>query len=199
MLEYSVDTSEISRKFSEAEQRLGDATQDPMRSGFAAAGAIYLGFARNRFVKAARGDGTWVPLAESTKLARLRKTKAGKAKLEKTRKKDKQSSKSLSGHYRNQATKGLTAAGNFEILRDTGLLLNSLSSGATGNVLRQLSDGITVGTAIKYAGYHQNPTVPGRPPQRLILVQPDDVTKQRMAAVLNKAVIDTVNQVMGSK
>lgn len=54
-----------------------------------------------------------------------------------------------------------------EILRDTGVLLNSLSPGisAPGSVFRTEPGSVTIGTNVPYAAAHHN-GVPGRLPQR---------------------------------
>jgi hypothetical protein len=82
-----------------------------------------------------------------------------------------------------------------EILRDTGLLLNSLSIGSKGNVNELLTDGVSVGTRIKYAKHHQAPSVPGRPPIRKILVQPNAETAARIKQVLQAAVVEAVKSI----
>jgi phage gpG-like protein len=131
-------------------------TSGPLRDGLVAAGAIYLGSMRERYVRAARGDGTWLPLAPSTIAGRR---------------------------------KGKGSGGKVEILRDTGILLNSLSLGANGNVQQMIDRGIEVGTVIRYAKHHQyGGTTPGRPPQRKILVAPDQPTRERMRAPIQRAV-----------
>ena len=77
--------------------------------------------------------------------------------------------------------------GNVSILVDTGTLRNALTIGQAGNVTEQQgltatygiggpaghnSDRLTIG---KLAAYHQNGgTIPGRPPQREILVAPPE-------------------------
>lgn len=134
----------------------------PLRDGIIQAAHLYLGFTRQRFLKAARGDGTWKPLAAST-IARRRK--------------------------------GRRRGGSPEILRDTGILFNSLSAGAHGSVIRDIPNGVEVGTQIKYAKHHQRPTVPGRPPVRKILVPPDDVTRRRMRDAIAAGMIRAVNQI----
>jgi len=134
-----------------------------MRDGFVQAGAIYLGWTRERYVRAARGDGTWKPLAAST----IRGRRKGRGK------------------------------GKPEILRDTGVLLNSLSLGAPGSIRREIPDGIEVGTVVKYATHHQNPKVPGRPPQRKILEYPPPAVLERMRDVVRRAAIKTVQQLKG--
>lgn len=150
----------------------GAAGAPAMQKGYAQAGQIYLSDMRRRFVSASRGDGTWVPLAPST-IARRRQ---GPAKP------------------KGKGKKAAPAA-KPEILRDTGLLLNSLSLGAKNNVNRQLSDGIAVGTRVKYAKHHQAPSVPGRPPIRTILVQPNAETAARIKQVLQAAVVEAVKTI----
>lgn len=151
----------------------GAAGAPAMQKGFAQAGQIYLSDMRRRFVSASRGDGTWVPLAPST-IARRRqgtaKPKGGKGKK-------------------------AAPAAKPEILRDTGLLLNSLSLGAKNNVNRLLTDGVAVGTRVKYAKHHQAPSVPGRPPMRTILVQPNAETAARIKQVLQAAVVEAVKTI----
>lgn len=84
------------------------------------------------------------------------------------------------------------------ILIDTATLFNSLSVGAPGNVQQPLSDGIRVGTAITYARHHQDPTIPGRPPQRRILVDPSPEASVRMVNAIGRAVLATVRQIQQS-
>ena len=51
-----------------------------------------------------------------------------------------------------------------QILRDTGILLNSLSPGAPGNLLDALPGMVSIGTNVKYAAYqhHGTDTIPAR-------------------------------------
>lgn len=70
-----------------------------------------------------------------------------------------------------------TPAGPVEILRDTGILFNSLSQGAPGHFERLQPTIITVGSIIQYAKYHQ---LGDGVPQRLILVEPDPQTAVNM-------------------
>lgn len=192
MISFTVDTSNASARIAALEERM--AAGEKMRAAFFVASQVYLGFIRNRFVKAARGDGTWAPLAESTKLRRLNKTKKGKATLAKSRKEYKQAKtagRSLPAHYQIKRT----VPGSFEILRDTGILLNSLSTGNPGNITNLTENGVIVGTAVQYAKYHQNPKVPGRPPQRTILVSPDDATMALITRAVKKGVADTISEI----
>lgn len=114
MITITVDTSNVTSRLSELDERLANVTQEPMLSGFTRAAALYLGFIRRRFVKAARGDGTWQPLAESTKRHRMNKTKAGRKKLSKARSKDKAVDKNVPLQYRGIETREVLAAGNLK-------------------------------------------------------------------------------------
>lgn len=136
---------------------------DPnLRAGLKQAGLRYLGFIRRRFLAAARGDGTWPDLALSTKLRRIAKNGAVLARYNRAL------------HASGGDMHATVASMRFEILRDTGLLFNSLSTGSPGNVTEESPLQIRVGTAVRYAIYHQD----GGPrlPQRKIIVEPDDPT-----------------------
>ncbi len=158
-LTVSVDVRRIGvRGLAEAMRK--STASGPLRNGLRQAGAIYLGAMRQRYVRAARGDGTWQPLAAST-IAGRRKGKG---------------------------------SGSPEILRDTGLLLNSLTLGGRGSIAKDEPSRILVGTAIPYGKHHQRPTTPGRPPKRAFLVPPDERTRLAMRDVLQRAVNETVKQ-----
>lgn len=162
MLELRLDAPRIGGMSGDDLRRRLDPASGPMRDGLVQAGAIYLGSMRERYVRAARGDGTWKPLAPST-IARRRK--------------------------------GKRKGGTVEILRDTGLQLNSLSIGGPYNIAAPIQGGMAFGTAVFYAKHHQEPKVPGRPPQRTILVQPDGPTRSAMQKVLQ----DAANRAIASK
>lgn len=85
-----------------------------------------------------------------------------------------------------EARRILIASMRFQILRDTGLLFNSLSQGQPGNVFEHTATGIVVGTAVEYAHFHQNPSRPGRPPVRRILVEPDAETQTAMENAIQR-------------
>ena len=55
--------------------------------------------------------------------------------------------------------------GNPQILRDTGILLNSLSPGGIGNIIEWRPGVVEIGTNIPYARYHHEGTdkIPARP------------------------------------
>jgi hypothetical protein len=180
-----------------AQQRLGyvaDAIRrgpdGPLRGLYKRLGVIMLAFTRARYLRAARGDGTWLPLSIRTIIERLRKTKV----LEKRFARDKVK---LAGALGRKVTNPEVAAvrllqgSSVEILRDTGVLFNSLSTGSPGSVYRPAANAegseVTVGTAIHYARHHQAPEVPGRPPERLIFVKPDDQTISRMQGEFDRA------------
>jgi phage gpG-like protein len=147
--------------------RKGGSQPGPLRDFYSQASARYLGFIRARFVRASRGDGTWKPLALYTKLKRLEK----------------------------QQLVELANSRPVPILRDTGILFNSLTSGSPGGVQQFAQDEVTVGTNIKYAGYHQfGGTVPGHPPQRTILVPPDPKTEGEILQDLVNAMMAALEE-----
>jgi integrase len=159
---------------------------EPLRAAFRRDEVIYMAFIRRRFVNAARGDGTWLPLANSTKINRLRKTKKGEAKFQQTLKRIARGGLKPT-NVRALATLELSGS-SFEILRDTGILFNSLSEGGAGNVQELLDHGIRMGTRVIYAHHHQEPAIPGRPPQRTIIVEPDPATLERMTAEITHGI-----------
>jgi phage gpG-like protein len=176
---YSADTSGLSAAFAKVIAAAEAPAAGPMRDGFTQAAALYLAFTRRRFVTQSQGGGEWPDLALSTKVARARKTKAGRSKYAKARR---------GGQTRAQAVAGR----KFAILRDTSTLFNSLSTGAPGSTTEYLPAGIRVGTAIKYAKYHQS----GGPhlPQRRIFVDPDPATQQRIQSILAGAIVAAMQQ-----
>lgn len=152
-----------------------------MASAMKSASTIYMGFIRRRFVNESKGQMDWPDLAPSTKLGRMRKTKRGKAALARNRKKLNKAN--VTGALTvSQRTDALLAGQHFDILRDTGLMLNSLSDGSPGFVREDVDYGIYVGTADKKAKFHQK----GGPhlPKREIIVLPDDNTLNMMTKVL---------------
>lgn len=168
--------------------QVAQGTGGPLRDAFVRAAARFLAFTRRRFQRLSRSNGTaeWPPLALSTKLARLRKTKRGRAVVDST------AAAIARGGAR--VTPGrivgtLEISGStFEILRDTGVLFNSLTQGDPNNKINFDPLAVTIGTAVKYAVYHQSPTVPGRPPRREIFVDPDPETREAIRADFERAV-----------
>jgi hypothetical protein len=202
-LQFTLDPAAFQRMLQQIPAALDCSMPGPIQDGMKQAAARYLAFIRRRFDAASKGDGTWPDLALSTKLARLRKTKAGQKKLAAAKKK--------AGRYAGMAKRlgGESAAVRdvfkttlaqqvammkFSILRDTNTLFNSLTLGAPGSLEEVTHEGIRVGTAIEYAHEHQNPTVPGRPPQRLILVPPDPDTQRAMNDYIARGVARAIQQ-----
>lgn len=151
-----------------------------MKDFFRRAAARYLAFIRGRYVRASRGDGTWKPLAASTKVARLRRQHG---------KRFHSVIKAAPGKNRGEQLASLAAGTAFAILRDTSTLFGSLTEGAPGSSIDYVKDGILLGTRVFYAKYHQNPTVPGRPPKREIFVQPDKPTEEAIAIELANGIV----------
>jgi hypothetical protein len=154
-----------------------------LSKALSAAGVRYSGYIRRRFVEQSKGGGDWPDLAPSTQLARARKTKAGKARFKKRRAK---LSDALPLVSSNELTLATLAGMHFDILRDTGALLNSLTPGgplATEEPM--LFGGIAVGTADRVARFHQfgGPRLPARP----IIVPPDEQTRNAMGMIMAKA------------
>ena len=89
-----------------------------------------------------------------------------------------------------------------EILRDTGLLLNTLSPGVeTGlNVFRVLPGEVIVGTNRKWAGIHHRGSRNGRIPQRRLWPEPSKWPSNWWLDILETArqgLIDITIQLMG--
>jgi hypothetical protein len=184
------DVSGLTSSIDRAIKAMSQTSSGPLRDGFNAASAVYLGFTRQRFNKFSKGGGDWPDLALSTKVARLRKTKSGKRKYDKVKKVVR---KDRRGAKRERVVGTLQLGGsNFAILRDTSILFNSLTTGSPGNINEMLPNGVRVGTAIRYARHHQNPGRPGRPPQRKILVSPDVATNERIKSILSMAIVTTL-------
>lgn len=179
-LEVKVDTQQSEAALERLRLGLAGVLPPPLRAAFARLGVVYMAFVRRRFLSASRGDGTWQPLAQSTKLARLRKTKAGQAKLNRTKKLIAKSSSGVRPTNARALGTLELAGSSFEILRDTNILYGSLSVGAPGNVQEFLDHGLKMGTNVFYGRFHQDPSKPGHPPQRLIVVDPDLPTELRM-------------------
>lgn len=67
----SVDLSAFHARIDDAVAKLEAGTRTPeLRDAFTQASALYLGLIRRRYIGAARGDGTWKPLADSTIIGR---------------------------------------------------------------------------------------------------------------------------------
>lgn len=188
MIAMNADIRPLEKVVGEAIKGL-DATQEPMRSAYAQAAAFYLGFIRRRYLEASRGNGVWPDLSSKTKMARIRKNKSKhgifkrKAAAIFARGGDEKGAGTMS-----KIAENLAGTMRFAILRDTSILFNSLSVGAPGSVSKIDATGIEVGTAIEYAAAHQN-GVAGRLPQRKIMVEPDQVTRDRISTALANGVL----------
>jgi phage gpG-like protein len=164
-----------------AAKRLVTGGREELKPDFGVAAARYLAFIRQRFISASRGDGTWQPLALSTRIAKLRKIAPARLR---------QFMQATPGRTRGEQLANLAASRPMPILRDTNTLFASLTQGAANNTLAFEADGVTVGTAVKYAPYHQyGGTIPGRPPQRTIFVPPDPVTQAEIGKALAGGVL----------
>jgi len=152
----------------------------PIDDMFKQWGKLYLVFTRRRFVRKARGGGGWAPLAASTIASRRggkrRRTRSSRARNRTT--------------TRGSATKPMT-------LRDTGVLLNSLTVGQRGNLFRRMRYGIRVGFAggVSHEGgisIQELATIHdegvGDMPKREILVVPDSTTLKSMRLAVVRAV-----------
>lgn len=179
-LDVKVETDKSEAALERFRLGLAGVLPPPLRAAFARMGVVYMAFVRRRFLSASRGDGSWQPLANSTKLHRLRKTKAGEAKFQRVKKRIAKSESGVRAtNVRALGTLELSGS-SFEILRDTNILFGSLSVGAPGNVQEFVDHGLKMGTNVYYGRFHQDPTVVGHPPQRQIIVYPDPPTELRM-------------------
>lgn len=167
-----------------------DATKSgPAQTAWKRIAARYLGWIRRRFVSASRGDGTWPDLAHSTKMSRIYSRKSMANLFRRRLKRAQGDVTRTQARRRVEVVSGM----KFEILRDTGILFNSLSQ---GGVQEMLPNGIRVGTAVKYAKYHQEGGEGGRPPQRQIFVPPEGRIHDEMRAELEKAVTRIVKNIL---
>lgn len=138
--------------------------------------AMYSSWIRRRFLRYARGAGTWPPLSPRRLRERQGKSRAGASKRK----------------------RGKISVRGVEILRDTGRLYNSLSLGQGANTFRKVRGGVQFGiqgpgsypkSGAKIrdvAQWHQSGA--GKLPQRKILVHPDRKTKARMTRRIVNAV-----------
>ena len=92
------------------------------------------------------------------------------------------------------ATKRSRRGRVFSILKDTGLLRNSLS--AARYETDKIRGGIKVGTGVEYARYHQDGA--GNLPKREIIVDPDAGTEQKMSADIDRGIQRAVDAAGGA-
>lgn len=131
---------------------------------------IYSGEMRERFLTNSAGGGSWPDIKPDTKIERWRKAVGG-----------------FRDRMPHSQRVALVQGAPFPILYITGQLYTSLVPGAPENILAFDSDAMVYGTSVFHAPFHQNPSIPGRPPQRQILVMPGEATLQREVALLANA------------
>lgn len=175
-VEFNVDTQAITGYLAKLADGIDPNRPGPMQRALKRAAARYLGWIRKRYLAASKGDGTWPPLSNATKMARIYARKTLFREFKRRLKRAKGDARTQRARRRDVAS-GM----RFEILRDTGTLFNSLSQGKPGAVEQFIPNGIRVGTAIKYGKYHQEGG--GRLPKRAFLVPPegrilDEITKE---------------------
>ncbi len=193
-------------------QGQGDANH-PVRVGWRHVARLYRSFAQRRFSAAARGDGTWKPLAKSTlkrrfyaPVARARRFERDGFETDPAR----QAKRLRAARAKARKTEKAFAAGKYKvaILIDTGTLRSALDPefhGLPGQLQQEIPFGIRVGyggphahpegkgvTVADVAMFHDQGGPNGRPPKRSIIVPPDDRTVQRMAAVLRDKLMEAM-------
>lgn len=166
----SIDVSDLPG-LAQLLERERQASTGDIGQGFAAAGLVYMGFSRERFVTNSRGGGNWPALAPST----LRGRRRGGASAEAT--------------SRVLAARGV-APRSAAILIDTATLIGSITPGT--HATETIPGGIRVGTEVGYAVHHQQ----GGPglPQREIFVQPDRPTASLMQTAIERGYQQAVDR-----
>ena len=166
-------------------------------------GKRYEAFIRRRFNTFSRGGGDWPPLAKSTvdrrrgpkQAVRLRSIASGKRKA-------KVNEATFLARDTARGGKLVQASRSYAILKDTGILFNSLTIGAFGNRLTPIAGGIQYGFTNASHGSKRGKSISvgrlatihhrglGRNPVRTILVRPDDATLGRMRNDASRAIRD---------
>lgn len=147
------------------------------------AASLWMAYLRRRFITASRGDGTWEPLSLTTKIRRLRKQASLPfSRLRRAMRQTKEPS-------RIKQLAALAATRKFDILVVTRRLLNSISESSPEVVMRfERGRGIEISTRVPYHLHHQEGgKIPGHPPKRLIYVQPDQATADKMQGQVTRA------------
>jgi hypothetical protein len=176
-LKCSVDLSGFHRFMGRVRGAFDCRTSLPMRQWAEQSGDDQLEFVRQRYVSASRGDGTWTPLAVSTKLARLRRNRGRNPRT--GRQKLSTSQRRFQALQRTGRTEAQAAAATpMPILVDTGQRFRTLFRGGTDNVFVILPDGVRVGSTNPILGYHNKGG--GRLPQRIVMVPPPEPLKLKM-------------------
>lgn len=165
---FTVDiTDTMTPAIGQIESALTDPMNGPLRNWFFQARDEYLNYTRERYIGASHGDGTWVDIARSTKLARLRRAGVTVA--------------------RGAPINGVL----FEILIDTGAMFDSLEQGGPNYVEMERSDGIEFGSIDEKIRYHQEGT--DRMPQRVIFVDPPAPVISTMETLLDSSLQNFLN------
>lgn len=164
-IEFQFNDGPIARYLHRMSEAMDTSKPGPMQRALRRAAARYLAWIRKRYAAAAKGDGTWKDLSLATKLSRIRARKTMNRQFKKRLK-----VAGGDGRTRRARVRDVVSGMRFEILRDTGILFNSLSQGAPGAMEQFIPNGIRVGTAIKYGKYHQ---LGDGVPKRAFLVPPE--------------------------
>lgn len=177
-----IDASRLVRfgaEFNAAIRAPGGGPQ-PMKDAYKQMGVIYMGYTRDRFERFSRGGGNWKPLSASTLKRRRKGTKT-------------QGAKRASATAKILAARGVPNAGAAAILRDRGILFNSITTFES----QDIPGGIRVGSNVKYGEYHDRGGKNGRPPQRQIFVDPDPPTQAQMNTRLEVGAQRTIDLLGG--
>jgi len=177
-----IDASLLSRfgtQLQAAVRSFGGGPQ-PMRNALKQAGAVYMGFTRQRFEAFSRGGGDWDPLAPSTLKGRR------KGRRTQGRRRSEQATRILEA-------RGVSNAGDAAILRDSGILFNSITTFEREDI----AGGIRVGSGVQYGKFHDEGGKNGRPPKRQIFVDPDPKTQALIQRALETGLQGTVKLLGG--
>lgn len=180
----STGVTSVMERMNRAVRSLLAVDKPPMRQGMIGAAGEYLAFTRRRYLKASAGDGTWKPLAFYTKLLRILRQRGLVASF----------GQRTIGKARIASLAQIAQTANLPILIETGKLFSSLRPGDPHGVFKFLTERVEVGTAVEYAHHHQRPTKPGFPPQRTILVYPDDAGRLAMKERIRQAALKCLTQ-----
>lgn len=150
-----------------------------IKAGVQDAAYVYLGFIRRRYSAAEFSPPEpWKDLAPITKYNRLRGAFVRTVGVSKA------------------ARLKTVASLQLPILYDTGDLYSSLAPGGAGYTEVFQDDGITVGSSVSYARYHQDGG--GRLPRRAILVIPDADTLESMKRSIASGLQTAFNEAIQS-
>jgi len=146
-----------------------DADDPQIRAALKEAARVYMRYIRERYMSASAGDGTWAPLAIPRQATKLSPRSRSWGRL----------------------------AVHTGILIRTGRLFSSMFGGDGENIEQIDDEGITVGSAVPYAKYHQFGT--SRMPAREIFVEPPLAVRQEMKRVIQQAVNVVAEELEGTE